>query len=67
MERNSLMNKVDDNVEGMIVITAYKDNTYKLESSFQLDETHDFLNNALSDIEEDNLIGFVPNSGEHLH
>jgi hypothetical protein len=66
MERDSLMNKVDDNVEGMIVITAYKDNTYKLESSFGMEDTQELLNDTLCDMEEDGLIGFVPKAGEYL-
>ena len=57
---------VDDNVDGMLVITAYKDGTYKLESSFDMEETQDLLHDAICDMEEDGLIGFVPKAGEYL-
>jgi hypothetical protein len=66
MERNPLMTKVDDNVEGMIVITAYKDDTYKLESSFDVEETQGLLQDTICDMEEDGLIGFIPKVGEYL-
>lgn len=57
---------VDDNVDGMLVITAYKDGTYKLESSFDMEETQYLLQDAICDMEEDGLIGFVPKAGEYL-
>ena len=60
------MTKVDDNVEGMIVITAYKDDTYKLESSFDVEETQGLLQDTICDMEEDGLIGFIPKVGEYL-
>jgi hypothetical protein len=56
MERNSLMKKEqDENLLGMVAISAYKDGTYSLSSSFDIEETHELLKDALLDIEDGTL------------
>jgi hypothetical protein len=42
----------DPNLLGMIAVSAYKDGTYSLSSSFDLEETYELLKDALLDIED---------------
>ena len=45
----------DENILGMVAVTAYVDGTYSLSSSFDLDETYDLLKDAVLDIEDGTL------------
>jgi len=45
----------DENLLGMVAISAYKDGTYSLSSSFDIEETHELLKDALLDIEDGTL------------
>ena len=45
----------DPNLLGMVAISAYKDGTYSLSSSFDIEETHELLKDALLDIEDGTL------------
>ena len=45
----------DENLLGMVAVSAYKDGTYSLSSSFDLEETYDLLKDALLDIEDGTL------------
>jgi hypothetical protein len=47
--------KQDPNLLGMVAISAYKDGTYSLSSSFDIEETHELLKDALLDIEDGTL------------
>jgi hypothetical protein len=73
MERDALMDitkEEDENVLGMVLVTAYKDNTYRLESSFDLEETHELLSETILDIEEgslEGLEGYQPITAKDLH
>lgn len=56
MERNTLMTKeTDPNLLGMVAVSAYKDGTYSLSSSFDLEETYELLKDAVLDIEDGTL------------
>ena len=37
----------DENLLGMVAVSAYKDGTYSLSSSFDLKETYDLLKDAV--------------------
>ena len=53
MERDTLMTKEKDpNLLGIVAVSAYKDGTYSLSSSFDLEETYELLKDALLDIED---------------
>jgi hypothetical protein len=45
----------DENLLGMVAVSAYKDGTYSLSSSFDLDETYELLKDAVLDIEDGTL------------
>ena len=45
----------DENLLGMVAISAYKDGTYSLSSSFDIEETYDLIKDALLDIEDGTL------------
>ena len=47
--------ETDENLLGMVAISAYKDGTYSLSSSFDIEETHELLKDALLDIEDGTL------------
>ena len=49
------MDKNKEDILGMTVVTAYKNGTYSLESSFDLEETYELLKDALLDIEDGTL------------
>ena len=56
MERDTLMiEEKDPNLLGMVAVSAYKDGTYSLSSSFDLDETYELLKDAVLDIEDGTL------------
>jgi hypothetical protein len=56
MERDTLMiEEKDENLLGMVAVSAYKDGTYSLSSSFDLQETYDLLKDAILDIEDGTL------------
>ena len=56
MERDTLMTEEkDENLLGMVAVSAYKDGTYSLSSSFDLDETYELLKDAVLDIEDGTL------------
>ena len=49
------MDRNKEDILGMTVVTAYKNGTYSLESSFDLEETYELLKDALLDIEDGTL------------
>jgi hypothetical protein len=56
MERDTLMTEEkDENLLGMVAVSAYKDGTYSLSSSFDLKETYELLKDAVLDIEDGTL------------
>jgi hypothetical protein len=56
MERDTLMiEEKDENLLGMVAVSAFKDGTYSLSSSFDLQETYDLLRDAVLDIEDGTL------------
>ena len=56
MERDTLMTEEkDENLLGMVAVSSYKDGTYSLSSSFDLEETYELLKDALLDIEDGTL------------
>jgi len=68
MERNSLMNEEkDENLLGMVAVSAYKDGTYSLSSSFDLDETYELLKDAVLDIEDGTLEDSLDYGSQSLH
>jgi hypothetical protein len=67
MERDTLMTKEkDENLLGMVAVSAYKDGTYSLSSSFDLNETYELLKDALLDIEDGTLEGSLGYSNATL-
>jgi hypothetical protein len=67
MERDTLMTKEKDpNLAGMVAISAYKDGTYSLSSSFDIEETHELLKDALLDIEDGTLEASLEYSNQTL-
>ena len=52
---NDALNEKDENLLGMVAVSAYKDGTYSLSSSFDLDETYELLKDAVLDIEDGTL------------
>ena len=53
MERDTLMiEEKDENLLGMVAVSAFKDGTYSLSSSFDLQETYELLKDAVLDIED---------------
>lgn len=56
MERDTLMiEKKDENLLGMVAVSAFKDGTYSLSSSFDLKETYELLKDVVLDIEDGTL------------
>jgi hypothetical protein len=67
MERNTLMTKEkDENLLGMVAVSAYKDGTYSLSSSFDIAETYELLKDALLDIEDGTLESSLDYSNQTL-
>lgn len=56
----------DDNLLGMVAVSAYKDGTYSLSSSFDLDETYELLKDAVLDIEDGTLEASLEYSNQTL-
>ena len=68
MERNTLMTEEkDENLLGMVAVSAYKDGTYSLSSSFDLDETYELLKDAVLDIEDGTLEDSIDYHNQSLH
>jgi len=68
MEGNTLMTEEkDENLLGMVAVSAYKDGTYSLSSSFDLKETYDLLKDAVLDIEDGTLEDSLDYSSQSLH
>lgn len=57
----------DENLLGMVAVSAYKDGTYSLSSSFDLDETYELLKDAVLDIEDGTLEDSLDYSSQSLH
>lgn len=57
----------DDNLLGMVAVSAYKDGTYSLSSSFDLDETYELLKDAVLDIEDGTLEDSIDYHNQSLH
>ncbi|CAB4157563.1 hypothetical protein UFOVP678_34 [uncultured Caudovirales phage] len=60
------MDKNKEDIVGMTVVTAYKNGTYSLESSFDLEETYELLKDALLDIEDGTLEASIDYSTQTL-
>jgi len=60
------MDKNKEDIIGMTVVTAYKNGTYSLESSFDLEETYELLKDALLDIEDGTLEASIDYSTQTL-
>ena len=68
MERDTLMTEEkDENLLGMVAVSAYKDGTYSLSSSFDLEETYELLKDAVLDIEDGTLEASLEYSNQSLH
>lgn len=57
----------DENLLGMVAVSAYKDGTYSLSSSFDLDETYELLKDAVLDIEDGTLEDSIDYHNQSLH
>jgi len=57
----------DPNLLGMVAVSAYKDGTYSLSSSFDLKETYELLKDAVLDIEDGTLEDSIDYHNESLH
>jgi hypothetical protein len=67
MERDTLMIKEkDENLLGMVAVSAYKDGTYSLSSSFDIAETYELLKDAVLDIEDGTLEASLDYSNQTL-
>ena len=64
---NDALNEKDENLLGMVAVSAYKDGTYSLSSSFDLDETYELLKDAVLDIEDGTLEDSLDYSSQSLH
>lgn len=61
------MNKEQDpNLLGIVAVSAYKDGTYSLSSSFDLEETYELLKDAVLDIEDGTLEDSIDYSTQTL-
>jgi len=61
-----MMDRNKEDILGMTVVTAYKNGTYSLESSFDLEETYELLKDALLDIEDGTLEASIDYSTQTL-
>jgi hypothetical protein len=50
---------LDENLYGMVVIRAFKDDTYSIETSMDLDETYQLILDSLRDLEDGTLEGLA--------
>ena len=57
----------DENLLGMVAVSAYKDGTYSLSSSFDLNETYELLKDAVLDIEDGTLEDSLDYGSQSLH
>lgn len=57
----------DENLLGMVAVSAYKDGTYSLSSSFDLEETYELLKDAVLDIEDGTLEDSIDYHNQSLH
>ena len=57
----------DDNLLGMVAVSAYKDGTYSLSSSFDIEETYELLKDAVLDIEDGTLETSIDSYSQSLH
>lgn len=57
----------DENLLGMVAVSAYKDGTYSLSSSFDLEETYELLKDAVLDIEDGTLEDSIDYHSQSLH
>jgi hypothetical protein len=48
---------LDENLYGMVVLRAFKDNTYSIETSMDLDESFQLLIDCVQDLEDGTLEG----------
>jgi hypothetical protein len=48
---------LDENLYGMVVLRAFKDNTYSIETSMSLDESFQLLIDCVQDLEDGTLEG----------
>ena len=48
---------LDENLYGMVVLRAFKDDTYSIETSMDLDETYQLILDSLRDLEDGTLEG----------
>lgn len=68
MERDTLMTEEkDENLLGMVAVSAYKDGTYSLSSSFDIEETYELLKDAVLDIEDGTLEASIDSYSQSLH
>jgi hypothetical protein len=68
MERDALMTEEnDENLLGMVAVSAFKDGTYSLSSSFDLEETYELLKDAVLDIEDGTLEDSLDYTSQSLH
>ena len=56
----------DENLLGMVAVSAYKDGTYSLSSSFDIAETYELLKDAVLDIEDGTLEASLDYSNQTL-
>jgi hypothetical protein len=61
-----MIEEKDENLLGMVAVSAYKDGTYSLSSSFDLDETYELLKDAVLDIEDGTLEASLDYSNQTL-
>ena len=57
----------DENLLGMVAVSAYKDGTYSLSSSFDLEETYELLKDAVLDIEDGTLEDSIDYHNQSFH
>lgn len=57
----------DENLLGMVAVSAYKDGTYSLSSSFDIEETYELLKDAVLDIEDGTLEASIDTISQSLH
>lgn len=62
-----MIEEKDENLLGMVAVSAYKDGTYSLSSSFDLDETYELLKDAVLDIEDGTLEDSIDYHNQSLH
>ena len=61
-----MIKEKDENLLGMVAVSAYKDGTYSLSSSFDIAETYELLKDAVLDIEDGTLEASLDYSNQTL-